>query len=600
MKRVLLALILLALCGVDARAVTPPTAPTTFTVPYSLPTGGTTYVLSEGADNATTLQAAINAAALGDVIILTADHTYTGNFTLPDKGSGTDWIYIISSELASLPEGQRVGPADAIHMPKIVDSSGGRPLVALFGAHNYRFAGIEISTANTSTTMVMFGSDNAGHYAHTIADLPHDITFDRCYLHSTSESNAARVGILLDGRYMAVIDSYISNFKDSADAQAILVWNGSGPFKIVNNYLESTGENFMSGGTDPQITHDTDPTNYPDVDTGAVPSDIEFRGNFCYKPNKWNQNATIALGWPTDEYAGIDWSEKNIFEIKNVQRILISGNIFDNMWPDAQSGRAIVIKASNAGAAPWCRCWDVAFRCNKIAHTSGAIDLVASQNPVAGTTCAGMKRVLIEDNLADLISAESWTGTLTALAMDSGSVDAYDISVNHNTFILKDTSLKFISLATVPWHDVSVINNIARRASYGVKGVGGEGTTSLTNGYVSYSYTKNLLVDLPGPGTQYPADNFNADGTVITTVGFTNYASGDFSLTAESTYHHAGTDGKDLGPDWPALSAATANAKTGRSSGASAGNHGHLMLGNRKTKSFYDFKKRSIAWTLAN
>ena len=51
----------------------------------------------------------------------------------------------------------------------------------------------------------------------------------------------ARTGILANGRYVAVIDSNISNFKTttSNDAQAICVWFGAGPFKIVNNYLKA-------------------------------------------------------------------------------------------------------------------------------------------------------------------------------------------------------------------------------------------------------------------------------------------------------------------------------------------------------------------------
>ena len=82
---------------------------------YNLPTGGTVHLVNQGDD----LQAVLNSAALGDVVVLQAGATFTGNFVLPDK-VGNGWIYIISSELDQLPEDTRVGAADAAHMAKIV------------------------------------------------------------------------------------------------------------------------------------------------------------------------------------------------------------------------------------------------------------------------------------------------------------------------------------------------------------------------------------------------------------------------------------------------------------------------------------------------
>ena len=71
----------------------------------------------------------------------------------------------------------------------------------------------------------------------------------------------------------AIVDSYISDIHEvGADSQAICCWNGPGPFKIVNNYLEAAGENVMFGGADPSIAE-------------LVPSDIEFRHNHCFKPS---------------------------------------------------------------------------------------------------------------------------------------------------------------------------------------------------------------------------------------------------------------------------------------------------------------------------
>ena len=88
----------------------------------------------------------------------------------------------------------------------------------------------------------------------TVDAEPSDIIVDRSYVHGI-DGAATRRGIALNGRRMAVIDSYLENFHDpDNDSQAIAGWNGPGPFRIVNNFLEAAGENIMFGGGDPAIT----------------------------------------------------------------------------------------------------------------------------------------------------------------------------------------------------------------------------------------------------------------------------------------------------------------------------------------------------------
>ena len=117
----------------------------------------------------------------------------------------------------------------------------------------------------------------------TAAGLPHDIIFDRCYLHGDPVKGTRR-GIALNSGAAAVIDSHLSDFKEvGADSQAICGWTGPGPFKIANNYLEAAGENVMFGGADPSIKD-------------LVPSDIEIARNHFAKPLTWK------IGHPS--YAG--------------------------------------------------------------------------------------------------------------------------------------------------------------------------------------------------------------------------------------------------------------------------------------------------------
>src|SRR5437764_271817 len=67
-------------------------------------------------------------------------------------------------------------------------------------------------------------------------DLPHDLVFDRCYVHG-DPSVGGRRGIALGSASSAVIDSWFEGWREAgADTQAIAGWAGPGPFKIVNNH----------------------------------------------------------------------------------------------------------------------------------------------------------------------------------------------------------------------------------------------------------------------------------------------------------------------------------------------------------------------------
>ena len=298
---------------------------------YAPPSGQTIAVPANG-----NFQAALDAAQPGDVIQLQAGATFTGPFILPNK-QGAGWIYIQSSALGSLPPpGTRVSPAQASLMPRIQSGNIFYPaIVTAAGAHHYRFVGIEITTsfAETSSTISSLISLESFNGQTELGQVPTDIVFDRCYMHGTPTGNVRR-GIGMQSARTAVIDSYLADFHEvGADSQAIAAWNGPGPFKIVNNYLEAAGENVMFGGADASIAN-------------LVPSDIEVRQNHFSKPLSWR---VVDPG-----YAGIPWQVKNLFELKNARRVLIEGNIFENSWGEAQSGFSVLFTVRNQnGTAPW-------------------------------------------------------------------------------------------------------------------------------------------------------------------------------------------------------------------------------------------------------
>ena len=89
--------------------------------------------------------------------------------------------------------------------------------------------------------------------------------------------------MLMNGAYISVIDSYISDCKeDGADSQALAAYSTTGPIKIVNNYLEGAGENVIFGGADPGIPN-------------AVASDIEIRCNHFYRDSQYYSLRAIRI-----------------------------------------------------------------------------------------------------------------------------------------------------------------------------------------------------------------------------------------------------------------------------------------------------------------
>ena len=364
---------------------------------YVAPTGRQTSVPAGG-----DLQGALNAAQPGDVLILQSGATYTGNFTLPAK-SGTGWIHIQGTALSSLPApGVRVGPTQANLMPKIVSPNTMAALTTAAGAHHYRFVGIEITTTWASTSATNFGlvALEAPGGNTTLAQVPTDLVFDRCYIHGTPTGNVRR-GVLMNSARTAVVDSHLSDLHEvGADSQAIGGWNGPGPFKIVNNYLAGAGENIMFGGADPRINN-------------LVPSDIEIRKNHIAKPLTWR------AGHPS--YAGIPWSVKNLFELKNAQRVLIDGNLLENNWADAQNGYGILFTVRNQqGTAPWSVVRDVTFTNNIVRHSGAGLSILGRDynHPSQQT-----QRILIQNNLVEDVGAR--LGRQRDLRADHGRGDRH-------------------------------------------------------------------------------------------------------------------------------------------------------------------------------
>jgi hypothetical protein len=235
----------------------------------SLPATAATVVLGPDGN----LQAAIDAARPGDTIVLTPGATYTGNFKLPPTG-GTAEITIRTAPDSRLPiAGQRVTPFHSAWLAKIRSGNSLPAIQTMEGAHHWRLELLEIqANANGFGEIVRLGLGGTGQT--TLAQVPHNIVIDRCYIQGDPLLGQKR-GIGLNSASTTIVNSHIADIKGvGMDTQAIGGWNGPGPYVIENNYLEAAGENVLFGGADPKI---------PDL----IPSDITLRGNHLTKPRSW-------------------------------------------------------------------------------------------------------------------------------------------------------------------------------------------------------------------------------------------------------------------------------------------------------------------------
>ena len=485
---------------------------------YTPPVGNTIAVNAGG-----NLQAAINNALPGDTIVLQAGATFTGTFSLPNKGSSTNWIYIRSSAYSSLPlPGNRVGPANAASMPAIV---AGPSLIALMtqdGAHHYRFVGVEIRPGPGMFVQSLIRTGSAAETS--LSQIPHDIVFDRCYIHGDATIGGRR-GIALNSAATSVIDSYLSDWKDpGSDSQAIDGWTTPGPVKLVNNYFEAAAENVAFGGADPLIAN-------------LVPSDIEIRGNRFAKPLAWRQQ---------------NWLIKNLFELKNARRVLVEGNIFENVWAAAQDF-AINIKSAQAGTAPWSVTEDLTFRNNIVRHAPSAMKFCAGSCDNGTSTALG-GRYLVQNNLFYDISSAAWGGA--GIFFQTG-VTVPNLTFSHNTAIHDGSTFNSGDPGNAGFQ---FTDNIVQRGPYGFKGGGAsEGIGTLTSYFPAYIFTRNVIVG--ADPASYPSNSFFPAS--IAAVGFVNVAGNDYRL-GTSSYKNAATDGKDVGADIVAVNTATACATDGQ------------------------------------
>ncbi len=522
------------------------------------------------------LRSALDKASCGDTIRLQAGTEFAGNFKLPAKPCDDEhWIVVRTSAADSdLPaEGTRITPcyAGVASLPArpryecsstsnvmariIYDNKGSGPLQFADGANHYRFIGLEITRSPGATiyNLVTLPGDKPTHH----------IIFDRVWMHGTAQDETVR-GILLGGsKNVAVVDSYFTDFHCMAmgtctDAQAIAGGLGDlemGPYKIVNNFMEGAAETIIFGGGAATTT----------------PADIEVRRNHMYKPPIWRKDDPGFVGGAS----GKPFIVKNLFELKNAQRVLLEGNVLENSWGGfSQTGFAVLLMAKNqSNKCPACRVTDVTFRDSRIAHVASGFQIGTALSGAGGAS-SGTERISIHDVIIDDIGGSKYGGFGTLAQITSSQPLLKDISIDHVTaFPPHALFIMGAEVAQGQINNFTFTNNLVSTGQMDIVPPGGgvkncsyqpdkQGPTGvLKSCFTKYTFSHNAILGSKGgwpSGNSYPSDHAAA--------GVVGFSEGRYRLCREkdaggckkpSVAAKAGGDGKDLGADVEAVFSAT-------------------------------------------
>jgi hypothetical protein len=527
------------------------------------------------------LQSAINAASCGDTLALQAGAEFAGSFRFPRKPcDDSHWIIIRTSAAdAALPaEGVRLKPcfAGVASLPgrpdfhcaatqsvmariELAGKEAIGPLLFQPGANHYRFIGLEIMRSGSQPVSALATNVQGGETNHLI--------FDRVWMHGTAHDETTRAINLIAMSHVAVIDSFFTDFLCIAstgsctESQVLGTGGGhtpSGPFKIVNNFLEAAGENIMFGGSP----------------ASATPADIEIRGNYFFKPLTWK------LGEPgfAAGSSGHPFIVKNLFELKNAQRVLVEGNIFENCWGGfSQNGYAILFSPKNQeNKCPLCRLTDVTFRYNRISNVGAVFEIMNIKSDAGGESTAG-ERYSIHDVVATGVRGKPYSGSGLFAQLMVAAPAMRDVQIEHVTAFVPRAIFGITNRGQ--FENFKIENNILGSVDMGVESEGGgpgncafqpehQGPGGvIRNCFANSSFTHNLMIGEGG----WPSGNTSAKdlhGAGIRELNNPNgrpyelcKEKGEAECKKASPALKAGTDGKDLGADLEKLDQMLANVR---------------------------------------
>jgi hypothetical protein len=430
------------------------------------------------------LLTAYNAAQCGDTLVVPHGTVYSVPPAVTFAAKGCDdqhWITIKSD--GTLPaEGVRVSPKDEPQMFKFVLK--GSATVAVQGDH-IRFIGMEAAMDPTGGATTNLLSIQGGNH----------IIVDRSYFHGLPGNKESRRGMGINGgTYIGVVESWFEEFHciavtgSCSDAQAILLADTTlpeGTIAIKNNYLVGAAETILAGGSQQGAT---------------VPSDVEIRRNTMTKPMNWNPSDPSFIG--PQKYI-----VKNLFELKNAQRVLFEGNQLSNCWGGfSQVGWASVFTPRGT----WASVQDITYRYNVAKHVGAGWQIAASKAGDNGVDSAAAQRFSFHDNEIDDIDNVHYNGSGWSLQITSGldtNPPLNNVLIDHN-LIHGDPDKTLLIVGANPANpklpfNITITSNVFEVGKFPVWSMGGtngvcasknQPLTTFNQCWNPYTFTGNTLL----------------------------------------------------------------------------------------------------------
>ncbi len=472
------------------------------------------------------LQAAISAAQGGDIIECapSSEGGVWHEINLPDHESDTP-VTLRSTQHASFAPNQMPLLTDAGMLPTIISKGrNARALTAALYSRKWNLDTLEIKAeaANTTPINVLLELGKNDTTQNTVAKVPHHFNLTRLLVHGNGALPLRGISINADDvliQYCNVRD-IINN---DADTQAILLMNSTGRVRIFDNYLGSSGENFMSGGDTIKIP-------------GVITTDMEFRRNLCEKLLAWRGTSILC---------------KNLFEIKHGKRFIIEGNRFKTSFKSGQTGVGISIKVASNGNVAFSKYVETAYIdfINNVVEDCGEGLLIAGLDYTTGSILTNHIRVM--NNFFKNIDGVEYAGGGMFVKVFNGPADC---EVSHNTCI---NTGNIVMTDGTPCPRFINRDNIVPHNKYGIKGLAATGDATLDANFADGDLRGNVFPggraslyarhNLP-PGNHFPA--------TLAAVKFFDMAAGNYRLALDSPFKGLATDSTDPGVNMEALEAA--------------------------------------------
>lgn len=288
---------------------------------------------------------------------------------------------------------------------------------------------------------------------------------------------------------------------------------------------------------------------------------------------------------PSDPgYTAPKFIVKNLLELKEGQRILIEGNVLQNVWGGfTQTGNAILVTPKNQGAAggtnvcPICLTSDVTFRFNYVSHVGPAMQIAFA--PSGQGWAAGGYNYSIHDMIFDGVQYSTcYQCGSYVVQLSSGYSPTnpppsamHDISIDHITLVSARPSLTWLLLGgpyqenptnTPLMSNISITNVLSAAGPSLFYSTGNSSSNCAKSGDRNYGrmisscwtgasqFTNNLFsTEYTTSKANWPEGNTQADS--FETIGFERFSAegGDYRLSPASPFRGVASDGKDVGAD---------------------------------------------------